>query len=353
MLIGSCILAREIQLLLLPSHVDIVDEMPDGLTRQPANQLYRELGGPTLFKLAGVNPQPVFVSVLQHGNEWTGWDAIRSVLDQFEVLPRTLWLLVANPLAARYGLRRLAGQHDMNREWPGGNADTPMVRAFADIVEQARQADVFASVDLHNTSGRNPPYGAVTSLHSMSLSLARQFDPRIIYFKTPVGTQTGAFSQICPSITLECGMSGNPEGYARSVAFLKWLLHRHSLDHREARDSVVYQTVARLMIDPAVEFGFGTNAPLSLDHHLDSLNFVDLPKGFELAKWDGPGEPMIALDSNDVDVTREYLSYTGQTVALGSKAVPLMFTCDARVVRQDCLGYLMRQMPLELETDHV
>ena len=57
-----------------------VDEMPLSLLDTPASGLHDILGGPTLFHLAGRREPALFVSVLMHGNETSGWDAIRSVL---------------------------------------------------------------------------------------------------------------------------------------------------------------------------------------------------------------------------------------------------------------------------------
>lgn len=50
---------------------------PDALLDVPASELWRHLSGPTLFDIPGRRPQPLFVCVLLHGNEDTGWRAIQ------------------------------------------------------------------------------------------------------------------------------------------------------------------------------------------------------------------------------------------------------------------------------------
>ncbi|VAX03454.1 Uncharacterized protein Clim_1224, partial [hydrothermal vent metagenome] len=54
----------------------ILDQLPDGLLLCEARNLHRILPEPTLLHLPGQRPQPLFVSVLLHGNETTGLTAI-------------------------------------------------------------------------------------------------------------------------------------------------------------------------------------------------------------------------------------------------------------------------------------
>ena len=98
--------------------------MPEGLLERPASSLHRQLDGPTLIHLEGRRRRPLVVSVIQHGNEITGWEAIRRLLKshyQRDELPRSLIIFIGNPVAARHRLRRLDDQPDFNRCWPGGS----------------------------------------------------------------------------------------------------------------------------------------------------------------------------------------------------------------------------------------
>ena len=103
-----------------------LDHIPSGLLDLPATQLEAVLGGPTLIHLDGRRPEPLLVSVLMHGNETTGWEAVRRLLPHYLTgeaeLPRALSLFIGNVSAAAVGLRRLDGQPDYNRIWPGCGA---------------------------------------------------------------------------------------------------------------------------------------------------------------------------------------------------------------------------------------
>src|SRR5215472_3127784 len=97
------------------------DRFPDELLRVPAWQLWEHIEGPSLFRIAGRRPEPLFVSVLLHGNEHTGWEAVRAVLERHArtQLPRSLLLFVANIVAAKANVRTLPPQINYNRTWPG------------------------------------------------------------------------------------------------------------------------------------------------------------------------------------------------------------------------------------------
>ena len=50
-----------------------IDYLPEGLLGTPVQGLEALLGGPTLVHLPGRRPEPLFVTVLAHGNEGTGY----------------------------------------------------------------------------------------------------------------------------------------------------------------------------------------------------------------------------------------------------------------------------------------
>ncbi len=67
-----------------------LDRLPDGLLLLEANQLASALGGPTLIHLQGRQSPALFVSILMHGNETTGWEAVRQLLQQLVTWTRRL-----------------------------------------------------------------------------------------------------------------------------------------------------------------------------------------------------------------------------------------------------------------------
>ncbi|MCW8949360.1 MAG: peptidase M14, partial [Sedimenticola sp.] len=82
-----------------------LDRLPDGLLSLQAHELASALGGPTLIHLQGRQTPALFISILMHGNETTGWEAMRQLLGQYLVgggnreLPRSLSLFIGNVTA--------------------------------------------------------------------------------------------------------------------------------------------------------------------------------------------------------------------------------------------------------------
>ncbi len=56
--------------------------------------------------------------------------------------------------------------------------------------------------------------------------------------------------------------------------------------------------------------------------------------------------PVIALDEHGRDVTREYFEIRDDELVLSRQAMPSMLTLNQRIIRQDCLCYLMERYEL-------
>jgi predicted deacylase len=197
--------------------LDELDRFPDALLDVPATELWRHLRGPSLFRIPGRQASPLFVSVLLHGNEDTGWRAVQTVLRQHRAatLHRSLLLFVGNIEAARGRVRTLPHQEDYNRAWPGTlRPDTLTARMLRHLVEIVRRARPFASIDVHNNTGSNPHYSCVNSFDEAHLYLARLFGRTVVYFEQPVGVQSAALAKICPAVTVECGRASDDVGVA-------------------------------------------------------------------------------------------------------------------------------------------
>ena len=90
------------------------NEIPDGFLDSSSTGLAGVLAGPSLILLKGRRDPPLFVSTLLHGNETTGFEAIKILLRRYlqSELPRSMLLFIGNVQAAEQGLRSLPGQSD-------------------------------------------------------------------------------------------------------------------------------------------------------------------------------------------------------------------------------------------------
>ena len=329
------------------------DGLPEGFLDAQPEQLAELLGGPSLIHLSGRRSEPLFVCVLSHGNETTGFFAVQELLKayQSELLPRAMSLFVGNVEAAASGLRRLAGQPDYNRVWPGSDQeDSPERRMMAEVYECMRERKPFASVDLHNNTGMNPHYGCINRVENQFMQLASLFSRTLVYFITPVGVQSLAFAEICPSVTVECGKVGQDAGVAHAKEFLQACLRLSELpDHPvAAHDMDLYHTVAIVKIPRAYSFSFGDEvADICFVDDLDRINFRDISAGTTLAKLNGVDSlPLTVTNENGLDVAGQYFKMEEGLLQTAKNFMPSMFTLDERVIRQDCLGYVMERYPL-------
>ncbi len=325
-----------------------LNAIPEGLLSLPAERLHEVLDGPTLIHLRGRHPEPLFVSVLLHGNEDTGWEAMRTLLQAYQdkQLPRALSLFIGNVAAARAGVRHLDGQPDFNRIWKGNGTEEH--RMAQRVLEIMRARKVFASIDIHNNTGLNPHYACINALAQPFLQLATLFSRTIVYFTKPDAVQSLAFSRLCPAVTVECGKAGEAHNTRHALSFVKGALHlAHFPEHSvSASDYDLYHTVAIVKVPPGTGFSFrDESAELLFPGDLDHMNFRELPARTQLARVSGDEVRLEAWNEAGQDVADRYFEQENGSLYTRLPVMPSMLTLNEEVIRQDCLCYLMERLP--------
>lgn len=335
------------------SKLQQLDYLPEAVLSATAESLWQIVPDPTLIHLQGQQNDPLFVSVMLHGNEPTGLLALQFLLKQYSKasLPRSLSIFLGNTQAAKHGLRRLNNQPDFNRVWPGTELqDCDETRLMQEIVDVMRQRKVFASVDVHNNTGLNPHYACVNKLDNRFLQLASLFGRLIVYFTRPKGVQSAAFAEICPAVTLECGRPGQQYGVEHAYDYLNTCLHLAEISDQSVaeRNIDLYHTVAQVKPRQDVVFSFEQeDSELLLDKDLEKMNFTEIPPGTLFGTVNHNGQmPIIARDNEGNNVTEEFFEINNKELLMKRKAMPSMLTLNEKVIRQDCLCYLMERMPL-------
>jgi len=327
--------------------------LPKGLLELPASRLTEVLPGPSLIHLSGRRRSPLFLSVLMHGNEDVGWEALRSLLRHYienqEQLPRSLSLFIGNIDAAAAGLRHLPAQPDYNRVWPG--TDLPPSaeqKLMSQVVQIMRQRQPFASVDLHNNTGLNPHYACINYINQQNLHLATLFSRTVVYFVRPLGVQSMAMSQLCPAVTLECGKVGQAHGIEHAREYINACLHLSELScHPIAHADVdLFHTVAIVKMSEDASLSFGeAGHDVIFAKDLDHMNFRELPAETCLADVrTGIKMPLRVCAENGDEVTQQFFTIKQGQLYTRKPIMPSMLTRDTRVIRQDCLCYLMERL---------
>lgn len=336
----------------------VIEHLPEGVLDCNASDLHRVLAGPTLIHLPGRQPEPLFVSVLQHGNEHTGFDAMVRVLRKYvdTGLPRAVSLFIGNVAAAAAGVRTLESQQDYNRCWPGTDkpecAETNLLAEVTEIMAERRP---FASIDIHNNSGLNPHYACTNRLNHHSLHLTRLFSRTVVYFERPLGVQSAAFAPLCPSITLECGRSGAMEGTTHAAETVEACLNlSHLADHPIAHQDIdLMRTFAIVKVPDGVAVSFnGAPADLEFPNDIDRLNFSEVEPGHRFARR-APGSDarLEVASAGDVHVDSASLAncfeYEDKEIRFARPVIPSMLSRDEAAIRADCLCYLMYRIGLD------
>jgi succinylglutamate desuccinylase len=327
------------------------DDLPQGFLDVEARNLHTILPGPCLIHLPGRRAAPLFVSILLHGNEDTGLRAMQAVLRKYQhqPLPRALSLFVGNIAAAREGVRRLEGQPDYNRVWPGAvDALLPEQQMMSQVVNAMRQRQVFASIDIHNNTGLNPHYACVNHLDDASLHLATLFSRIVVYFTEPRGVQSAAFTPLCPSVTLECGKPGGGGGVEHAASFVEGALHLSAFPAHPvaSHDLDLFRTVAVVKVPDEISLSVGgSGSDLCLDENIDHFNFRELDPGTSLGRINANNKmPLQAHDDAGNELNEYYFELRDGALLTRRSVMPAMLTRDIRIIRQDCLCYLMERV---------
>jgi len=329
-----------------------IDNFPQELLEISIENLYTLFPGPTLLHLQGKRAEPVFVSILLHGNEGTGLHVIQRLLKKYQhsVLPRSVSIFFGNTQATRYGKRFLDNQFDYNRVWPGTvepNVQETIV--MQKIVNEMERRNVFASIDIHNNTGLNPHFACINKLENCFLHLATLFGHTVVYFLTPKGVQSMAFSKLCPAVTLECGKPDSPSGADHALDYVDAVLHMQyiSNDPISPQDIKLFHTVARVYVPEDVTFSFtDQNANILFKRELYKMNFSEIPADtcFGIVHANNNAR-LFAFNDNDEELGEKLFYINNQQIKLMKPMMPAMLTLDEAIIRQDCFCYLMERLP--------
>ncbi len=329
-----------------------VENYPQQLLEIGCEELYTLFPGHTLLHLPGKKPETVFISILLHGNENTGFYVIQELLKKYRhsTLPRSVSIYFGNTQAARFSKRFLDNQPDYNRIWPGTIAPfSQETILMQDIVNEMKTRNLFASIDIHNNTGLNPHYACINKLENQFLRMASLFGPTVVYFLAPKGVQSMAFSKLCPAVTLECGKSDSASGIIHALGYVEAILHMQEISNDPVlpQDINLFHTIARVKIPSDVSFSFSDkNVDILFNKELDRMNFSEIPANTCFGTIQSNNNARLFAYNDDDEEVGEHLFYIDdQHIMLSKSMMPAMITLDETIIRQDCLCYLMERLP--------
>ena len=336
------------------NRLNIINELPDAFLDISYRDIKKVFDQPTLVHLKGAKSPALFVSILLHGNEFSGLEIMQDIFKKYKAdngytLPRDLWLFLGNVDAAALGLRAIEGQIDFNRAWPGTpDPQTDTAKLIEKVFETINQDRLFAAIDLHNNTGQNPHYGCITDDREENRYLCAFFNHIGMVFKSPKGVSTMAFDRICPAITLECSTPGNKPAKEKAFALLDDLMH---MDHFPTKplaqhDLQLVKNSATVKINQNISFCFeddvnnNSDSDLTIVKNFDHHNFTMLEKG-EIFAYTKVDKPLLVISPESKDITHEIIQNKNGNLSLKTAMMPAMITMDKSIVLQDCLCYLL------------
>lgn len=342
-----------------------ITTIPEALLSVSASQLHTLFPRPTILHLDGKKKQPLLISCLLHGNEHSGFVMVQNILKNFlrdNSLARETYFLFGNVEAAAKNQRKLDHQPDYNRIWR--DEKHPLVKRILSLVKEKK---FMAAIDLHNNTGRNPHYACVSQAKAEHINLALLFSPHLVYFTAPDSTLSVVLSEFVPSLTLECGLSLDPEICEKGSQFLNTLYQINSLPNTLPCQQTcrLQQSTVNIKVPSTARIGYGNLNDLKdmqsksidfdiiLRSDLDTLNFTEIKKSEVIAYVQNPEfdlvlnflEPQLSA----IHDKHRYLCKKDSFFYIEPGLTPSMFTLNAKIIKEDCLGYLM--IPLEIKNE--
>ena len=87
------------------------------------------------------------------------------------------------------------------------------------VIEKLINLPLVCAIDIHNNIGKNPTFVVLIGWIK-NLGMASLFGADALFFEDPT-TLTTFMGRFCPSVTLECGMSGDDFGVQKALNLLK------------------------------------------------------------------------------------------------------------------------------------
>lgn len=317
------------------------------------------LRGPTWIFLSGQDPSRTrAVTTLLHGNEPSGVRAIfqwlRSGTRPHVNLACFIGAVDAALAPPGFAYRQLPERRDLNRcfrmPFEGDEG-----RLAASVLDRLRAFNPEALIDFHNTSGRSPAYGVSTRLGEPQKALTALVSDHLIVTDLRLGTLMEATEDDFPTMTAECGGTGDARSDQTAMAALRAYAMAESLwdaPHRYAQVKTFHHPI-RVSLEAGKQVAYGVSsvpgADLTLRKDADQFNFGVLKQG-EMLGWVGDSSSgvVVARDAKGCDRTREMFAVVDGRLVVTQPSRIMMMTMNPQIAVSDCLFYCLPVSSSEL-----
>jgi len=327
----------------------------------PADPLafLQSLEGATLWRVPGRDRSRArVVTTLLHGNEPSGFLALHDWLRSGVEPAVDAVCILGNVEAARlhpvFTERSVPGRRDLNRCFlgPWGDTEGRLARSILSAIAGCRPEAV---IDLHNNTGRNPPYGVGLEPSREALALTALFGDSFVWTRLELGALLEAVEH-CPTITVEVGKSGDAEADRVAREGIGRFLSTERLFRVEPPDRAAEPPPVRVLEMPMrarVPAGLrlamaqrpDASVDLTMPDDIDRHNFETIPAGSRIGWVRGEGCPLELMDEQGNDRAAEYFERRGEELVARRPFTPIMITVDEEIAASDCVFYVVHEVP--------
>ncbi len=316
---------------------------------ETAEDFIVKLGGPALIRLPGRDTTRTRgLSTLLHGNEPSGVRALHRWIREGQKSETNLVCFIGSIEAALtpplFSHRYTPTGKDLNRcfrhpfEGPEG-----AIAQF--MLQELRQMQPEALIDLHNTSGQSPAYGVTTVEGDRQERLAAIFCDHLIVTDLRLGSLMEATEKDWPTVTIEAGGARDPQ--ADEVAFrglTRYATIRNFSDLSSpvtvTRHPIRVELVRNATLVYANTPVAGTDLTLLPD--VDRWNFEVLPSSQKLGWVGSKGLDVLwAKNALGQNLTSTIFSVHQGELRVTHPSRLMMATTNIDIARRDCLFYVL------------
>jgi hypothetical protein len=243
--------------------------------------------------------------------------------------------------------RYLDDQEDFNRVWGRCEPTNTMRRCADELLDSLLELDLEAAIDLHNTTGDNPPHAILPTSSRRARNLAATCADIVLRWSLLAHTLMEALTPHCPAVAVECGLPGRPAHAEFAGQVLRRFLGAPGFEEGP-RPAASFEMRHRVTVRPEASFAFGGplgDLDLVLHPELDVANFGMMLAGTELGRVQAHIPlPLQVNDMEGRDTTDRYLAVRdGGRLVTTEDLTPVMMTRTVQQTRRDCLFYIARR----------
>lgn len=338
-------------------NVAFYDSIPDFFYKLNQENVLGYLDEMSLFFHKGAIDKTVVISTMLHGNETSGLYAIQKFLKAQEGKANrpSYAILLGNPRAFQSNKRLVGGQLDRNRIWEldGNHEDHALSRQ---VIERLINYPLVCAIDIHNNTGKNPYFCCVNRLDQKTLGMASLFDADALFFEDPATAFTTFMGRFCPSVTLECGMSGDELGILKAVKFIKEATHFALADHLDKLvfKKSVFKSFGKFKIPKETKISFispgqeistlSNSQGVAFFSDLEKFNLKLVPEGTSLGFIHGSLNQVNIQSEFEEDLFSELFLIEKQNLIVKNDFYAAMVTKDVEVAKADCFFYFLKKV---------